>query len=114
MTVIIAFYSFAFWQNFDFIFNQVNGNHETMNVEGDFRYVDPGSFDECLDFLEYMEGYEENWEDAFIGWIRVAESWKEDRKMSQSHWGPWNLMRVLLYSFNSPIIFSFFQYYFIS
>lgn len=70
-----------------------------MNVEGDFRYVDPGSFDECIDFLEYLEGYED-WEEAFVGWISVAERYKEDRRMSQSHWGPWNLMKVLIYSFH--------------
>ncbi|KAL5580634.1 hypothetical protein UlMin_013076 [Ulmus minor] len=72
---------------------QVNGNHETMNVEGDFRYVDPGSFDECSDFLEYMDGYRDDWEEAFADWIGVSQSWKEDRKMSQSYWGPWNLVR---------------------
>ncbi|KHN40111.1 Hypothetical protein glysoja_009488 [Glycine soja] len=37
---------------------QVNGNHETMNVEGDFRYVESGGFDECNDFLEYINGSE--------------------------------------------------------
>lgn len=72
---------------------QVNGNHETMNVEGDFRYVDYGSFDECVDFLEYLEGYENNWEEAFVGWIGESERMKEDRKMSQNNWGPWNLVK---------------------
>ncbi|KAJ6806536.1 shewanella-like protein phosphatase 1 [Iris pallida] len=71
----------------------VNGNHETMNVEGDFRYVDPGAFDECVDFLDYLEEYEDNWEDAFVQWISVAERWKKERKMSQSHWGPWNIVK---------------------
>lgn len=69
-----------------------------MNVEGDYRYVDPGAFDECIDFLEYLEGYED-WNEAFIGWIRVAEKWQEDRKLRQNHWGPLNLMKVVFYSF---------------
>lgn len=71
---------------------QVNGNHETMNVEGDFRYVDPGAFDECIHFLEYLEGYED-WEEAFVGWIRVSKQWKEDQGMSSRQWGPWNILK---------------------
>lgn len=72
---------------------QVNGNHETMNVEGDFRYVDSGGFDECSDFLEYLNDCEHNWEDAFASWAEVSESWKQERKVSQSSWGPWNLVK---------------------
>ncbi|KAJ7964261.1 shewanella-like protein phosphatase 1 [Quillaja saponaria] len=72
---------------------QVNGNHETMNVEGDFRYVDSGAFDECTDFLEYMDDFKDDWEEAFVGWIDVSERWKEVRKMSSSYWGPWNLVK---------------------
>ncbi|XP_072975231.1 shewanella-like protein phosphatase 1 [Typha angustifolia] len=71
---------------------QVNGNHETMNVEGDFRYVDPGAFDECIDFLEYLNECQDNWEDAFLSWINVSEGWKEERT-SQSHWSPWNIVK---------------------
>uniref|UniRef100_A0A5B7BVF8 Calcineurin-like phosphoesterase domain-containing protein n=1 Tax=Davidia involucrata TaxID=16924 RepID=A0A5B7BVF8_DAVIN len=72
---------------------QVNGNHETMNVEGDFRYVDSGAFDECIDFMEYLEDCEHNWEEAFISWVGVSERWKEDRKISQNYWGPLNLVK---------------------
>ncbi|KAF3454853.1 hypothetical protein FNV43_RR05301 [Rhamnella rubrinervis] len=72
---------------------QVNGNHETMNVEGDFRYVDIGAFDECNDFLEYLGDYGDNWEEAFVDWISISNRYKEDRKMSQTSWGPWNLVR---------------------
>lgn len=72
---------------------QVNGNHETMNVEGDFRYVDPGAYDECSDFLEYLASYRDDWEEGFVNWVSVSERWKQERKMSQSHWGPWNLVK---------------------
>ena len=66
-----------------------------MNVEGDFRYVDPGAFDECSNFLEYLDGYRDDWEEAFVNWISVSTRWKEDRKLSQNYWGPWNLVKVL-------------------
>ncbi|RYQ99206.1 shewanella-like protein phosphatase 1 isoform X1 [Arachis ipaensis] len=76
---------------------QVNGNHETMNVEGDFRYVDSGAFDECNDFLEYVNDSEDGWEETFTGWVDVFERWKEQRTMSNSYWGPWNLVKFSNY-----------------
>ncbi|CAN6469702.1 unnamed protein product [Victoria cruziana] len=72
---------------------QINGNHESMNVEGDFRYVTPEGFDECIDFLEYLDGRDTNWENAFIGWARESEIWKEKRRKSRSHWSAFNLMK---------------------
>ncbi|EPS74617.1 hypothetical protein M569_00136, partial [Genlisea aurea] len=72
---------------------QVNGNHETMNVEGDFRYVDSGGFDECDHFLEFLEICENNWEKAFLGWAGESIRWKENRRLQQNHWSPWNLVK---------------------
>ncbi|GAB4824315.1 Glycosylated integral ER membrane protein [Ancistrocladus abbreviatus] len=72
---------------------QVNGNHETMNVQGDFRYVDFGAYDECTDFLEYLGHCDHSWDEAFVNWIDVSTRWKEDCKISQKYWGPWNLVK---------------------
>ncbi|KAL5102306.1 hypothetical protein RYX36_006633 [Vicia faba] len=72
---------------------QVNGNHETMNVEGDFRYVESGGFDECSDFMEYINNSEDDWEETFTGWVDASEKLKEDRTMTTNHWGPWNLVK---------------------
>lgn len=70
-----------------------------MNVEGDFRYVDQGAFEECIDFLEHLGSYEDNLDEALTDWVNVSEQWKEDRKMSDSYWGPWNILQVLIYFF---------------
>ncbi|CAO2824854.1 unnamed protein product [Amaranthus hypochondriacus] len=71
---------------------QVNGNHETMNVEGDFRYVDSGGFDECTAFLEYLNERNHDWEDAFVNWVTISEKYKEDHLKSRNYFGPWNLV----------------------
>lgn len=73
---------------------QVNGNHETMNVEGDFRYVDTRAFDECIDFLDYLEDYAQDWDKAFKNWIFESRQWKQDRRNSQTYWDQWNIVKV--------------------
>lgn len=75
-----------------------------MNVEGDFRFVDAGGFDECIDFLEYLDDCRDDWEEAFVDWIGVSQKLKEDRKMPQSYWDPWNLVRVLKSSTSTFIL----------
>ncbi|BAF26436.1 Os10g0394100 [Oryza sativa Japonica Group] len=73
---------------------QVNGNHETINVEGDYRYVDPGAFDECIRFMEYLDECDGNWDDAFLNWVNVCERWKEEYPMSPNgDWRPWNFVK---------------------
>ncbi|RID40442.1 hypothetical protein BRARA_J00483 [Brassica rapa] len=72
---------------------QVNGNHETMNVEGDFRYVDTRAFDECIDFLDYLEDYAQDWDKAFKNWIFESRQWKQDRRNSQTYWDQWNIVK---------------------
>lgn len=67
-----------------------------MNVEGDFRYVDPGAFDECIDFVEFLDEREGNWDDAFIGWNRATKQ-RRDKRISSSHWSPWNFVKVYIY-----------------
>jgi len=50
--------------------------------------------DECSDFLAYSEDHQYDWENAFLGWIGESKRRVEDRRLSQNHWGPWNLVKV--------------------
>lgn len=74
-----------------------------MNVEGDFRYVDGGAFDECLDFFEYMNECGHDWEEAFVSWVGVSNR-SRDQKISQSSWGPWSLVKVHCISHSNALI----------
>ncbi|KAJ6671030.1 SHEWANELLA-LIKE PROTEIN PHOSPHATASE 1 [Salix viminalis] len=48
---------------------QVNGNHETMNTTSTTGKM------------------------LLLGWIEESKRQREDRKLSQNHWGPWNLVK---------------------
>lgn len=74
-----------------------------MNVEGDFRYVDSGAFDECIDFLDYWEECERDWEEAFVSWKNASKRRKKDRKVSQSYWDAWDLVKVCPNLFKTEI-----------
>lgn len=68
-----------------------------MNVEGGFRYADYGAYDGCIDFLEYLEECEHNWEEALVSWYAVSGRRKQDLKVSQNYWAPWNLVEVCIF-----------------
>ncbi|KAJ0233267.1 hypothetical protein HA466_0284710 [Hirschfeldia incana] len=68
-----------------------------MNVEGDFRYVDTRAFDECIDFFDYSKDYAQDWDKAFKNWTFESRQWKKDRKSSQTYWGQWNIVKVLIF-----------------
>jgi len=73
---------------------QINGNHETMNVEGDFRYCDPGGFDECVRFLDYLDECDGNWDNAFRNWINVCERRKKEYgALPNGDWHPWDFVK---------------------
>ncbi|XP_066385711.1 shewanella-like protein phosphatase 1 isoform X5 [Miscanthus floridulus] len=73
---------------------QVNGNHETMNVEGDFRYCDPGGFDECVRFLDYLDECDGNWDNSFLNWINVCERRKKEYgALPNGDWRAWDFVK---------------------
>jgi hypothetical protein len=66
-----------------------------MNVEGDFRYCDPGGFDECVRFLDYLDECDGNWDNAFLNWINVCERRKKEYgALPNGDWRPWDFVKV--------------------
>lgn len=67
-----------------------------MNVEGDFRYVvNPGGFEECIRFLEYLDECDGNWDNAFLSWVNVAERRKKEYRASPNgDHTRWNFVKV--------------------
>eukprot|EP00271_Cylindrocystis_brebissonii_P002375 TRINITY_DN12957_c0_g1_i1.p1 TRINITY_DN12957_c0_g1~~TRINITY_DN12957_c0_g1_i1.p1 ORF type:complete len:692 (-),score=103.99 TRINITY_DN12957_c0_g1_i1:643-2718(-) len=70
---------------------QVHGNHETMNVAEDFRYVTEDGYHECDEFVRYcMDEHGGDWESALDSWWRDSQLAKAEQKRQGETGRPWN------------------------
>lgn len=75
---------------------QINGNHETMNVAGEFRDAVQGGFEECARFMNYCEeDHGGDYKSAFRDWFQDSLASKAHENAAINSWKAiWNTMRL--------------------
>ncbi|GJP31746.1 hypothetical protein CLOM_g14815 [Closterium sp. NIES-68] len=69
----------------------LNGNHETMNVAEEFRYVSDGGFEESEDFYSFcLSECGGDWESAFSVWWQASQEMKATKRRRKGPWNGWN------------------------
>ncbi|CAI5497629.1 unnamed protein product [Closterium sp. Naga37s-1] len=69
----------------------LNGNHETMNVAEEFRYVSDGGFEESEDFYSFcLSECGGDWDSAFREWWQASQQLKASKRRRRGPWNGWN------------------------
>ncbi|CAI5485588.1 unnamed protein product [Closterium sp. Naga37s-1] len=69
----------------------LNGNHETMNVAEEFRYVSDGGFEESEDFYSFcLSECGGDWDSAFRVWWQASQQLKASKRRRRGPWNGWN------------------------
>ncbi|CAI7756408.1 unnamed protein product [Closterium sp. NIES-53] len=69
----------------------LNGNHETMNVAEEFRYVSDGGFEESEDFYSFcLSECGGDWDSAFRVWWQASQELKASKRRRRGPWNGWN------------------------
>ncbi|CAI5463767.1 unnamed protein product [Closterium sp. Yama58-4] len=69
----------------------LNGNHETMNVAEEFRYVSDGGFEESEDFYSFcLSECAGDWDSAFRVWWQASQELKATKRRRKGPWNGWN------------------------